>query len=689
MKKGILSIIVSDEIIKNYLTKNIEELIGREVEVVGYSVTENLRGPYGSDLVLIFDPNRRQDAEKYFPNTPILYASRRITGENLEKIMMVPNGSRALVVNYPEKASNEIIEVLLSLGLDHLKYDSYYRGKPINTSDYDLIVTPGMSHICPEGIEPIIDIGIRGISYHTFSQIVNFFDLDQSYMSNFEHNYIKQHVFAAQKIKASLDSSEQLKSYQSVILNGVDEGILAFDENGHVAIANPMVMQLFGSFDNLMSNDKLRKILHQMNTEPTYPDEESNSESTAIKLIRYDNKHIFCRRTMIEASTDSKHVLYTFKNVDQIQTLEQSVRKELYNKGFKAKYTFDDIWGANPNIKRIKDKAKHFASTNQTVLITGESGTGKELLAQAIHNSSQRANKPFIAVNLSAISQDLLVSELFGYQEGAFTGAKKGGKQGYFELAHGGTLFLDEIGDAPLHIQLLLLRVIEEREFTRVGGETSIPIDIRIIAATNKNLEEEIECGRFRLDLYYRLNVFPLRTIPLRHMHEEILSLAENFALKKFGYSKKFSTEVSDALQRYDWPGNFREFNNVIEYIYNSSFDKEMVSFDDLPEYLMEKLSANAIYDDLINSPHMCCALEVLAQARPATLGRNILMERMAQRGYAITEGKIKGILKAFNQAGITKTGTTRQGTAISAYGTEVYTWLLSQNVNWNKEKIL
>lgn len=245
------------------------------------------------------------------------------------------------------------------------------------------------------------------------------------------------------------------------------------------------------------------------------------------------------------------------------------VTKNHFLAGSGAKYTFDTLVGTSENFRALKQFAERIAATNCTVLIRGESGTGKELFAQSIHNASDRWDKSFVSINCAAIPRELIGSELFGYVGGAFTGASRTGAKGKFELADGGTLFLDEIAEMPLDMQSVLLRVLEEAEITRIGGSKSIPVNVRLIAATNQNLEEYIRNGKFRLDLFYRLNIISLNTIPLREHKEDIDVLADSF-ISKFSkrYSKScdgISAEARRLLHAYDWPGNTRELRNVIE----------------------------------------------------------------------------------------------------------------------------
>jgi PAS domain S-box-containing protein len=238
--------------------------------------------------------------------------------------------------------------------------------------------------------------------------------------------------------------------------------------------------------------------------------------------------------------------------------------------GARANYSFKDIITNSASMEEAVHLAKMAAVSMSNVLLEGESGTGKEVFAQAIHSESQRRNGPFVAVNCGAIPRELIGSELFGYTEGAFTGARKGGKPGKFELATGGTLFLDEIGDMPLEQQVTLLRVLQEKNITRIGDSRIIPVDVRVICATNKNLWQEVELGNFRADLYYRLNVIDITIPPLRQRQEDIMLLFDYFLSKtQMGQrpvmEKEEGNRIRDYLQSYSWPGNIRELQNVVE----------------------------------------------------------------------------------------------------------------------------
>lgn len=289
-----------------------------------------------------------------------------------------------------------------------------------------------------------------------------------------------------------------------------------------------------------------------------------------------------------------------FRDVQELRSLAEKLnllenKLKFYEKELqhyqKFRYTFADIVGKSSSLLRAKMLGEKAALGKSTVLLRGESGTGKELFAHAIHAASSRADHPFVRVNCGAIPAELLEAELFGYEEGAFTGAKKGGKPGKFELANGGTIFLDEIGDLPLPMQAKVLRVLQEKEVERVGGNQLQQLDIRIIAATHRSLEQMIEAGKFRQDLYYRLNVFTITIPSLRERDNDIFYLSE-YLLAKFRRElgsgvRRLDTQVENLFQHYPWPGNVRELQNVIERAVNVA-EGENILLEDLPLYLRD-----------------------------------------------------------------------------------------------------
>ncbi|ADQ14380.1 sigma-54 interaction domain-containing protein [Halanaerobium hydrogeniformans] len=290
--------------------------------------------------------------------------------------------------------------------------------------------------------------------------------------------------------------------------------------------------------------------------------------------------------------------LFAFALTDKIPVkdlVEEESDKNNPKTGSKARYFFEDIITNSKKMKKAKEVAKIAARNDSTVMLIGESGTGKEMFAQAIHNYNHRKNSPFVAINVGAVPKDLVESEFFGYEEGAFTGARRGGRPGKFELANGGTIFLDEIGEMTLSAQQNLLRVIQEREVTRIGGNHAINIDVRIITATKKKLMDEVKKGNFREDLYYRLNVIRIPLPNLKERKDDVILLVKNFIKKhcqKFGIpNKEISDESKKYFINYDWPGNVRELENVIEGIITFAMDDKVIQTKHLPREIKENKS--------------------------------------------------------------------------------------------------
>ena len=290
-----------------------------------------------------------------------------------------------------------------------------------------------------------------------------------------------------------------------------------------------------------------------------------------------------------------KFINETLRLADVLNDMRDELKfyKEELNRLGSDHYTFERIIGNSPQFSRVKALARKAAQNDFTVLLTGETGTGKEVFAHAIHYASPRRNRPFVRINCAAIPHELFESELFGYYEGAFTGAKKGGKKGKIELANGGTLFLDEIGDMPLSMQVKLLRVLQEREIEILGGEQTLPIDIRVIAATNKDLPQEIAQGRFREDLYYRLNVIPLDIPPLRQHKSDIPIFLDHFLREinqQYQTAAFFTREAVRALESYPWPGNVRELKNTVERSYTMA-DGGAIQETHLPPHIVTRIA--------------------------------------------------------------------------------------------------
>ena len=430
--------------------------------------------------------------------------------------------------------------------------------------------------------------------------IIGIIDLT-GYIENVNPHTLGMVVAAANAIEKMLENSkynlmlEISKKRLEFTFDSIYSGILTCDLKGNITTMNKQVVNMFGYSEEEMKNMKMpalilnfHEIIERLKSKNTFIDEDIYA-NTAVNKLQF--------------TLTACPIYGVDMNIEEITLIFYELKKSRKLAGRilsgQAVYTFDKIIGIDEKFKKLIEYAKKIADSKSTILITGESGTGKEIFAQAIHNHSNRKDEPFIAVNCGAIPRTLIESELFGYEGGAFTGAKKGGNVGKFEIAEGGTIFLDEIGEMPSDMQIRLLRVIEEGVINRIGSSKQINIDVRIMAATNKELKHEVERGNFRKDLYYRLNVLPLHLPPLRERRDDIAELTSYYMRKTSKKLNKRSVNISEEymnyLKNYDWPGNIRELENVIELIVNS----EVIQTNLWNELAQEQKKSTDIYKDI------------------------------------------------------------------------------------------
>lgn len=394
---------------------------------------------------------------------------------------------------------------------------------------------------------------------------------------------------------AKFTLQEQVK-WLSAIVHSVNDGILVIDNEEIVRLINPEYTKITG----VTAGQIIGKPLRLVRPNAQLPDALKDGK-TRVGIYRKEQNTEYVV-DMAPILVDNKIIgaVSICKGLTEVHKLSQELKKnkEKLNELvrtmeslYRAKYTFDHIIGNNGGLKEIVHIAHKAAESNLPVLIVGESGTGKELIAQAIHNASDRMPRHFIPVNCAAIPSELLESELFGYEEGSFTNAKKGGKIGLFELADGGTIFLDEIGDLPYNLQAKLLRVLQERTIRKVGDTREREIDVRVIAATNKDLQQLVAKNGFREDLFYRLNVITLQIPPLRERKQDIPfiidSLLRSSAVNRLQGSYSITEQAVKAIQFYDWPGNVRELKNAIDYAICMT-DNMQIGIQNLPGFIQQ-----------------------------------------------------------------------------------------------------
>ncbi|MCY6957145.1 sigma 54-interacting transcriptional regulator [Clostridium brassicae] len=386
-------------------------------------------------------------------------------------------------------------------------------------------------------------------------------------------------------------------NYLTNILKNISEAVIIIDELGNCNSLNNILDKICNNCEDKIEKHFSKLVIEEKNYYINKLLKNKKSFHNVEIIIPNELRDIRCiiSGSPIEQEENISKAVIIIRDIKEIRDLVNRFN------GYQARFDFEDIITKNKKMLEAIQSAKNIALGEGNVLIYGESGTGKEMFAQAIHNYSNRSEGPFIAVNCGALPRELVGSELFGYAGGAFTGAKKEGNPGKFELASGGTIFLDEIGDMPIEQQVALLRVIQERTVTRIGGSRIIPVNARIICATNKDLFQEVRKGNFREDLYYRLNVMSIRILPLRERREDILELIKYF-LRKQKYSEydsfeKINKDVIDCLVRYDWHGNVRELENIVERILNI-IDRENICIEHLPENIYNEVLNNEIIKD-------------------------------------------------------------------------------------------
>ncbi|WP_243183104.1 sigma-54-dependent Fis family transcriptional regulator [Anaerosolibacter carboniphilus] len=372
------------------------------------------------------------------------------------------------------------------------------------------------------------------------------------------------------EVKSYTEKLVLAKQHIETIIDSIPAGILTCDLSGAIQSANMHVTEMFGFRENEILKMKTWEIFEGWDRVKTtlFSRETFVDEDVYVNARKNKLQFSLSAYPLIDKEKGLKQIICVFKEVKKVRKLANRIADR------HAIYTFNKIIGKNERFLLNIDYAKKIADSKSTILILGESGTGKEVFAQSIHNHGNRNEEAFVAVNCGAIPRNLIESELFGYEEGAFTGAKRGGNPGKFEMANGGTIFLDEIGEMPLEMQPNLLRVIEEGIVSRIGSAKQIPVNVRIIAATNKDLRKEVEMGNFRKDLYYRLNVLPIYLCPLRERKEDIPLLIDYFmdTIAKRLNKRKVAIpfEYMEHLLQYDWPGNIRELENIVELIINT-----------------------------------------------------------------------------------------------------------------------
>lgn len=665
---GILTLTPSD--LNDFIQSNLEEVFEGYVIINNYYVSHLNPGDIiNDDVVVVTAQSHAMTAQNFISSdSRIIVLRRTLPSSEIYKIAAIPKGTNVLVVNDSLETTSDAVAFLYQIGITHLNLIPYDNTK--NYSDINIAITLGEADTVPPHIKVVIDVGHRCIDISTFLTILNYFNIDTQETNRRLIAYSDIIVTMDSGIKSQYQELFMKNIQLDTIVNLSHEGILLTDKDNIILLYNKKFSQLFELTDNMVGENFSRIIPPTLLQNPEH-------QIYINELIEFKDRSLLLNNSPFEHLGEPAGTYYAFQEVTHIRHLEKSLSKKLRDKGLVTRYTFASIQTESPRMKDCISFAKRLAPTNFTVLITGESGTGKELIAHAIHDSSPRAIYPFVAINCASFPENLLESELFGYEAGSFTGAIKEGKSGLFEQANNGTIFLDEVGDMPLSVQVRLLRVLQERQIMRVGSQRVIDVDLRVIAATNKDLQAEIQKGTFRQDLFYRLNVLPIMIPSLRERSEDIIPLLHIF-MKDYHYKKiTLTREVETLLLKYKWPGNVRELMNTAAFI--SFMDSDTADIHNLPTYILNAytdFSHELTYLSARCDKEKAYELLTILSRQTIGAGRKSLENEFAASLITVTESEIRRLLSVLSELDLVDSQVGRRGSRLTAKGIHFVNWL-------------
>ena len=672
MDKKKLILITYDKLNSDHYKEELTNFFGDEIIIETQNILDGIKENLEGDVVLSLSPLTSNFLIKHFKeDIEIIHGTKALSKLGYEKMMKLPPGTKSLLMTTNKTSAFEMATYLYKIGINHIDFVPTYPDCD-EIYDLDTAITPGQIRFIPKYIKNIVDLGWRKISLDTYMSLLVVLKLKNEKFIEKLYKLSKE-TLSHDFLNTSLDNISKLKTILYMTIDEIGDGLIFFNTFNKVTFVNKSLLNMLELDEKLIKSPSLMEYMPKSFLDKITKN--LNIDNMIIYIDEIDKKFILSKKPFY-LYKNIEGCLITLKDVNNIEILEQKIRSDSVKRGYVAKYKFNNIIGNSSIIKDCIKKAKKMALTDNPILITGETGTGKEAFTQSIHNHSNRKNKPFVAINCAAMPENLLESELFGYDSGAFTGANKEGKRGVFEQANHGTIFLDEIGDMPMHLQTKLLRVLQERQVVRIGSENVIEIDVRIIAATNKNIAKLIDEDKFRRDLYYRLNILPIKVPNLKERKEDIVLLLKRFIGKEIS----ISDEVVSLLENYNWPGNVRELKNVASYI-ETLCCSQCVSIEDLPQYLIEvnykifdehmlMFKQNKIFDLAI------IILKELNQNKGNGIGRVTLMESLKRKNVILAEGKIKRVLNILNSVGMVKSHVGRGGSSITDKGIEFLTYV-------------
>ena len=665
-----VAVIALDPRASAFYGKQVQELFGEYVRVNSYSVREGtISNMERADLYLMstdaFD--NREDVPQYIPiEAQISEIHVTYLWETIRLLRTIPAGTRALFVNMTEKMVREATSGLNQLGVNHIEFIPFYPGaEPVE--GIGLAVTPDEERYVPDSVKQVVNIGQRCLTSETMIEAALKLGLEELLETPKFQAYFSSVVTSTYNFDMMFARSRRLESQFDILMEILDEGIIGINERAEIFAMNRKAETITGLSRTLVMHKQASASLAYL----PFIECLKTKEKIEPRVIRINNVNVGVTVVPVLRREDCIGAFAILQPFNDAENRQHELRNQLMHKGYRAKYTFEDVIGVSGEILRTKAILRRMAYTESPVLLIGETGTGKELFANAVHLASRREKGPFVAINCGAMPENLLESELFGYEEGAFTGAKKGGRPGLFEFAHHGTLFLDEVEGMSPALQVKLLRVLQEHEIMRVGGNKIISVDVRIVAATNESLEEKVRDGSFRRDLYCR-------------------ELKGEFVL---------SEEVKKIFRTYSWPGNIRELRNLAEYFCFTG--SQVITVKDLPptfQYdgigtgLSYCVSKKAEYPEPVLQPDTApwkqamreqglepeeywFVLKMLycSSENGETVGRERILEAARKEKLLLSQPAVRSILGIFREYGLARVGRGRGGSRITSLGRKIW----------------
>jgi transcriptional regulator with PAS, ATPase and Fis domain len=658
-------IITNQNINKDRHVERIRRVIGDFVDVDGYSLQSGIEKQINCDIVMVPNHLVALKSMKYLlPGTDIIVMKRTVLRSTWDQIAKIPTGTKVILVDSNFETAIQYTAMLYELGVSHLRIYPY-NPEAQNLPSADMILHPNEPDKAPAFGGPVINLGNSEVDISTLVDILGRFDLLTHGTREALLTQLIDTVPSSPGLLMLLNTMSWSSECLDILMSNDKRIILSYNHTGKINMFNAKAREIFQPKRDSYFGIALNEVFPATLVKEFI----TKAELRNIPCEIDRKKFIYSKYQLIKDDIPLGGII-VLENLPDEYSDQLGPSEARRIKGHKIKYTFSDIIGQSSTLQDVVSFAKRVAMTESDILLEGETGTGKELLTHAIHNASLRKNGPFVAFNCAALSSSLLESELFGYEEGAFTGAAKGGKKGMFELANGGTILLDEIGEISKDTQIKLLRVLQEREIMRVGGTDLIPINIRVISSTNKDLFKLAREGFFREDLYFRLNVVSIRIPPLRERREDIPYLVK-FILANQGVKSDIPNSFMELCSGYPWHGNVRELKNCMEYMINKGGEFTIAN---LPDYMKNVIQESIDNDKAAGADNEMIVFRVLSILKEAKetrkrLGRRKIAAELEVKGVFASEQEIRSLLKKLEKENLVSIGKGRVGTAITSKG--------------------